>query len=167
MGAIYYLSKRPQLVEEVVVRAPAPVLPPYEEAVKRLRGLEKESNLNDLQQIKPYYVELTDILRTYLGRRLNINAMESTSKELMQDMQRLAKSSSMGVETLKLLRPILHVSDLVKFADMHPRPDTGEKAMEETHKVLESVEKSLKPPPPVASPVPAAEEQNVEHVHDG
>ena len=168
VGLIYYLGKRPVVEEEVVLRAPmAPLMPPYDEAIKKLQGLEKNSDLNDLLQVKPYYVELTEILRTYLGRRLNINAMESTSKELMQDMNRLAHGTSLPDESAYLTRRILHVSDLVKFADMQPRPEVGTQALMETRKVLDLIEASFKPVEADTSPVEEVyDENNIEHAHE-
>ena len=168
VGLIYYLGRRPVVEEEVVVMAPSvPLLPPYDEAIKKLRGLEKDADLNDLLQVKPFYVELTGILRTYLGRRLNINAMESTSKELMQDMNSLAHGTNLPDESAYLTRRILHVSDLVKFADMQPRPEVGTQALMETRKVLDLIEASFKPVDAAPSPVEEVYDENkVEHAHE-
>ena len=167
-GLIYYLGRRPVMEEEVFLRAPEPVLPPYEDAIQKLRGLEKKANLDEVPQIKPYYVELTDILRTYLGRRLAINAMESTSKELMDDMNRLAHTTDLPDESAYLTRRILHVSDLVKFADMRPRPEVGAQAIMETRKVLDVVEGSFKKlEEPDTPPVEEIYNENkVEHAHE-
>lgn len=165
-GLVFYLSRRAPMQEEVVIRAPVPQLPPYEEALKKLRGLEKNANLNDAYKIKPYYVELTEILRYYLSRRLNINAMESTSKELMDDVNRLAHKTNLPNEAAYLLRRILHVSDLVKFADMHPRPEVGNQALVETRKVLDVVETSFKPQSDPAPAVETVYEENVEPAHN-
>ena len=153
-GLVFYLSRRAPMEEQVVVRAPVPQLPPYEEALKKLRGLEKQSNLDDVYRIKPYYVELTGILRYYLGRRLHINAMESTSRELMDDINQLAHKTDLPNEAAYLLRRILHVADLVKFADMRPGAEVGHQAMVETRKVLDVVENSFKQ---VSEPVNGAE----------
>lgn len=165
-GLIYYVSRRGPLQEQVVIRAPVPQLPPYEEALKKLRGLEKNANLTDVYKIKPFYVELTEILRYYLSRRLEINAMESTSRELMDDINRLAHASSVPNEAAYLLRRILHVSDLVKYADMHPGPEVGHQAMTETRKVLDVIENSFKPVNEAVPPVETVYDQNVEHAHN-
>ena len=166
-GLIYFLGRRPVVEEEVFLRAPEPVLPPYEEAIQKLRELEKSTMLNESDGIKPYYVELTDILRTYLGRRLNINAMESTSKELMGDINKLALSTNLPDECAYLTKRILHVADLVKFADMRPRLEVGTQALMETRKVLDSVEASFKPEEQAKPPVEEIySEDKVEHVHE-
>ena len=144
VGLIVYLGKRKTAVEEVAVRAPTPVIPPYEEAVRKLRGLEKKINLNDLHQIKPYYVELTEALRVYLGRRLKMSAMESTSEELIRDLKRLSRNTKLPGESVDLIHRVLRVSDLVKFADLRPRPEVGQQAMNETRKALDVVEASFK-----------------------
>ena len=166
-GVIYYLSRRTVVEEVVHIRPPAPAIPPYEEAIQKLRGLEKGARLNETEYIKPYYVELIDILRTYLGRRLDINAMESTSKELMDDVNRLALASNLPDESAYLTKRILHVADLVKFADMRPRPEVGTQALMETRKVLDVIEESLQPRQVATAPVEELyNADNVEHAHE-
>ena len=159
-GGLYrYLKQKPSSTASVVLPTPKRRIPPYEEALSRLQALEKTSNLKDVMQIKPYYVELTETLRVYLARRLRIHAMENTSHELMKDMNRLALENKIPAEAVYLTKRVLHVSDLVKFADMQPPPEVGGQAMVETRKALDSIEEALKPapPPPVASPPETAE----------
>lgn len=166
VGLVFYLGRRGEMREEVVIRAPVPQLPPYEEAIKRLRGLEKNSNLNDAYEIKPFYVELTDILRNYLGRRLHINAMESTSRELMEDVKKVAHTTNVPNDAAQSLNRVLHVADLVKFADMHPRPEVGTQAMGETRKLLDQIEKSFTPVREAPQAVETVYEEKAEQVHD-
>ncbi len=146
LAALYYFWKkyRKEESEPVIVRMPEPKISPLEEAIQRLRSLEKEFDLADISQVKPFYVELTEILRVYLSRRLKINAMKSTSHELMWDLKRLAQRRRVSPEMLQLTRRILNVSDLVKFADMHPAPEVGHQAFRETRKVIDEVEMVLK-----------------------
>ncbi len=143
-GLIYYLSRRGPLIEQVILRAPEPVVPPYQEAIKRLRTLEKNSDLKEAAQVKPYYVELTETLRVYLDRRLHIHAMESTSDELLMEIEALTRSEILPAQAAYLTKRILQVADLVKFADMRPRPEVGHQALVETRKVLEIIEASFK-----------------------
>ena len=156
IGLIVYLSKRRPMIEQVVLRAPPPVVPPYEEAIRRLRALEKTANLKDLHEVKRYYVELTEALRVYLGRRLKIGAMEEASNELLNDINRLAHENKLPDQAAYLIRRILHVADLVKFADMYPRPEVGHQALVETRNVLDLVEGTFKtvPEQPVEEKAP-------------
>ena len=144
----YYYWKRRKLEEgQIVVEAPVRDIPPYEEAMTRLRTLEKSTNLQDIHQIKPYYVELTEALRVYLSRRLKIQAMETTSFELMRELNQLALKKSIPSEAVYLTKRVLHVSDLVKFADMHPAPEVGNQAILEARKILDHVEEASRPAP--------------------
>ena len=147
----FYWKKRRERLGSMVIAAPEPEISPLDQAIQRLRELEKSANLQDVAQVKPFYVELTEILRVYLGRKLRIDAMESTSRELMWDLEKIAKDGIIQGETVKLAKRILDVSDLVKFADMVPAPEVGHQAFRETRKVLDEVEASVRPPEPVLS----------------
>ncbi|MFK7848073.1 MAG: hypothetical protein AB8G77_22485, partial [Rhodothermales bacterium] len=87
-GLYYYWQRRRAQQNSIMRKAPVPRISPLEEAIQRLRTLEKSANLQEIEQIKPFYVELTEILRVYFSRRLGINAMESTSHELLWDLDR-------------------------------------------------------------------------------
>ena len=67
---------------------------------------------------KEYFTELTDILRDYLQARFGINAMEMTSRQIMQT---LADQSDVR-EKRAYVRKILDVADFVKFAKVRPLP---------------------------------------------
>jgi hypothetical protein len=66
--------------------------------------------------IKEYYIEMTDILRTYIENRFRIHAMEQTTDEIMSQL-RLTDISEISKLTLV---PVLKLSDLVKFAKENP-----------------------------------------------
>lgn len=146
LAGLYYLWKRRQsMPKQTVLTVPEPEISPIDQAIQRLRALEKDANLKDTEQIKPFYVELTEILRVYLSRRLRINAMESTSFELNRDLGHLAMRKRIPENVAHLTKRVLQVSDLVKFADMQPAPEVGMQAFVETRKILDEVEASLKP----------------------
>jgi len=169
LGALLYryLRGREALLPEVILRPSEPLVSPFDAATRRLRKLEKGAQLEDMHHIKSYYVELTEIMRTYLGRRLNIYAMESTSMELMRDMNRLAHRKTIPAEAAYLTKRVLHVSDLVKFADMHPPPEAGHQALSEVRKLLDVVEQTLTPPTvPEPKPVEPLSNEEAEQVTD-
>ena len=64
---------------------------------------------------KAYYTQLTDVLREYLERRFGFNAMEMTTSEIVDELLKIKDK-----ESIKELKEILEVADLVKFAKMHP-----------------------------------------------
>ena len=96
-------------------------IPPYEMAMQRLGQLDKKQ-LWQQDKIKPYYIELTDIIRTYIERELQIPALESTTDELIEtilDFNKI-KKFDLPKETVKNLRKLLQEADLVKFAKHRP-----------------------------------------------
>jgi hypothetical protein len=127
---LYFVLRKKETIEEIEAR-----IPPYELALTRLKALD-EKQLWQKNKIKKYYVELTDIVRSYIERELNIPALESTTDELMETMTDFNTSSSLNIpdETIKKLQKLLQEADLVKFAKYKPlvneielhRNDAGE-----------------------------------------
>lgn len=121
IGLLLYrkFKKKPVITEKKI-----PSLPAHEIALKSLAQLE-EKKLWQQGQIKSYYTELTDILRTYLDHRWQVNAMEMTSDEIMQypviyKLDDLIKNK---------LRYVFTIADLVKFAKMVTVPHENEQCM--------------------------------------
>ena len=78
-------------------------------------------DLSDPDIVKPFYVELTDILRTYVGRRARVPALESTTRELLDKLQRSQAGTVVPGEVLSEIDDdVLSHADLVKFADLQP-----------------------------------------------
>ena len=96
---------------ELPLRKKEKVIPPYDEAIMKLTQLKSE-HLWEAGQEKEYFTRLTDILRNYIDRRFEINAMEMTSSQII-DVQ---------------LSKILEMADFVKFAKMRPLPEDNEVA---------------------------------------
>lgn len=99
--------------------APAPALPPHVEALEALEALAAKKLWHN-GHAKQFHTELTDILRTYVGRRYGVAAMEMTSDELLGALHGLAE---MQQSSLDGLRQILTLADLVKFAKYEPLAD--------------------------------------------
>ena len=77
---LYFVLRKKETIEEIEAK-----IPPYQLALKRLNELD-EKQLWQKNKIKQYYVELTDIVRTYIERELNIPALESTTDELLESI---------------------------------------------------------------------------------
>jgi hypothetical protein len=137
----YWLWKRRD-VEEVVAEvdvAPEPEEPPWDEAARRLRELET-TDLSDPAFVKPFYVELADIFRTYLERRANVPALETTTRELVYRLRVVLRQGRVPDELVANVEEILSQADLVKFADMRPESEVGKKALAQTRSAIESAE---------------------------
>ena len=117
IGAILYFVLRDKPKHEEYVER----IPPFEKAKQRLQELDQK-NLVEQNRIKLYYVELTDIVRTFIEREMKIPALESTSEELIEIITDFNTSSNLNIpsETLAKLRRLLREADLVKFAKMKP-----------------------------------------------
>ena len=119
-------------------------IPPYEMAMQRLGQLDKKQ-LWQQDKIKPYYIELTDIIRTYIERELQIPALESTTDELIEtilDFNKI-KKFDLPKETVKNLRKLLQEADLVKFAKHRPLSNEIEGHRSQTEGIINK----LKPKP--------------------
>ncbi len=136
--------------------APAPSAPthhlsPYEQAIERLRRLEETGALHP-DQVKPYYVELSDVVRTYLARQFDVPAHEQTSRELLLEISHMAREDRFPSAAVSHVAHVLDIADLVKFADMHPGADTTRAVLDETRTTIEEIEAALRPAPSPAEP---------------
>ncbi len=129
--------------EEEVEIAPEPAIPPYQEAINRLSTL-GEVDLSDPDRIKPFYIELTDILRTYVGRRTHVPALESTTRELLTRLRTSSTGTVLPDDVLKEIDHVLTHSDLVKFADLKPILEQTREMVDETRHVIEGAESALR-----------------------
>lgn len=142
IGAILYflLRKKKEEEEEEII----PALPPYEEALEKLKELDHKL-LWQNNRIKQYYSELTEILRDFIEKELKIPALEITSDELIRYIQDFTTAETIDVskETLDKLKALLQEADLVKFAKSKPLSHE----IEEDRKDAEDILNSMKPKP--------------------
>lgn len=117
-------------------------LPPYEEAMQRLRLL-KSQQLWQQGQDKDYYTALTDILREYIDRRFGINAVEMTSTQIIDSLRHNQETRLVNEQ----LQEILAVADFVKFAGQRPLADDNERSFDRAVHFVEATK-------PVAAPEP-------------
>lgn len=89
----------------------------------RLRKLWQEGH------IKLYYSELTDIVRTYYKNRWDIDAMEMTSGEILEETEK----RGINQELLNKLLFLFTTADLVKFAKSEPLPNDHDTCFKNAH----------------------------------
>lgn len=104
--------------------APPQVLPPHVRALAELDKLKTEKIWQQGRE-KDFYSKLTDILRTYISEREDINAMEMTSGEILNEIRKTTEVESV----YENLKQILSTADLVKFAKYKPYPDENDLSM--------------------------------------
>ena len=124
-------NKRPEQEED----APPPI-PAHITALKALLDLKKkEAWLTENK--KEYYSELTYTVRLYLEQRFGIQAIEHTTREIINDL----RYADISEEDKIYLRKILSEADMVKFAKMKPDTSHGEESL---NKSIDFVEKTKK-----------------------
>lgn len=110
--AVLFLVRRRHRSVPVVAPAELPAPPPLEDLalaeLKRLRGKEPETNA----ETQALYLEVSGVLRGYLGRRFSIDTVKRTSEELTALAPLTAHRRS--------LQAVLGPCDLVKFAKHAP-----------------------------------------------
>jgi hypothetical protein len=88
--------------------------PPEETAREKLKAL-KNSPLLESGNFKEYYIELTNILRSYLEGRYSISALDRTTSELMKELKHILERKDIAT-----FRDLLERSDVIKFAKGSP-----------------------------------------------
>lgn len=124
-GLYYFLRLFKQdedkvIVEPVVIRRPA-----HEIALEKLQAL-KDKNLWQEGDIKAYQSELTFIVREYLEDRYGIQALESTTHEILEDL----KPINLSDDWKSKLREMLQLADMVKFAKASPPEEAHTRLMD-------------------------------------
>ena len=96
-------------------------LPPFDRALEELKALESVQP-SEQDEYKLYYSRLTDVVRRYLEEEAKIDALESTSEELLIKLELRKDAGTLDLDraTLKSLREVLKTADLVKFAKSMP-----------------------------------------------
>ena len=108
------------------------LLPPHIEAINELEKLYTLKLWRDGRH-KIYHTKLSDIIRNYIHRRYNINAMEMTSEEIMSSLRSLDVNSSI----LNKLSDSMSLSDLVKFAKFAPEDEESEGSLSTAYEFVE------------------------------
>jgi len=92
--------------------------PPHIVAFRELDKL-KQEKIWEQGRIKEFYTGLTAAIRTYIERQYGIPAMESTTDEILLTFTKINTEDEILNE---MLRDLLNLADLVKFAKEDPTP---------------------------------------------
>ena len=89
---------------------------PHQKAMKEIEQI-KADKMQNSENPKEYYTKLTDTLRKYIEDRYGFNAMEMTSSEIIERLERALTDDAKTADTMKQeLRQLFTTADLVKFA---------------------------------------------------
>ncbi|MCR4440078.1 MAG: BatD family protein [bacterium] len=106
-------------------RREKPPRPAHEVALEELDAL-VGSGLLERGETKQFYSALSEIVRRYIEGRFYVAALEMTTGEVLQAMAEAA----VGSAERELLRELLELSDLVKFAKYLPSVQENERAVQ-------------------------------------
>ena len=152
-GIVFRLWRRARERKPDSILAPAePPRPAHEIAYEALRTLEAE-RLPDKGAIKTFHIRASDIVRAYAEGRFGVDALEMTTREVLDGL----RSHDVDEAVLGDFRQLLERCDLVKFAKDRPALDRcrevipmGRSLVDRTRVVVASPEDV-----PDAEPAPA------------
>jgi hypothetical protein len=138
VGGIIYFRKRPKPAP--VVKIVEPLVPPHIVAINRLKEL-RDKKLWQQEQVKQYYIELSDIVREYLEKRYIIKTHEKTTDEILAGLRHMDITDA----NRNNLKQLLALSDLVKFAKEKPLPVENEENLDAAIDFVSSTSQVDKP----------------------
>ena len=100
-------------------RRPHPTPPPIPADVWALGALERlaAQDLPRKGSVQRFFIELTDVVRSFVERRYDISAPERTTREFIQEAER---HPLLSTDQAAMLGKLLRSADLVKFAGDRP-----------------------------------------------
>ncbi len=101
-------------------------------ALERLDQI-KDEKIWQQGRSKEFHTQLTDVLRDYIVRRYGVEAVESTSTEILNELQPEFKKDK---ETLAVLKAIFALADLVKFAKYKPIVNEDERSLSQAYQFV-------------------------------
>ncbi len=132
-------------------RPPPPPPPPHDVALRRLAGLDVEQYIAD-ERFKDLYLELSEIVREYIGGRFGFDALEMTTTEINETLEKRHVSLALRQQ----LQTYFNDCDLVKFARFRPEDDDARSAAQEAGQLVRDTTAAWGLPP-----TPGAAQQDV------
>jgi hypothetical protein len=129
---IIYIIKRSKNKKVVEEEDTKPQIPAIITAREKLAQL-STANLWQSGKYKDYYTDLTDIAREYLEGQFDIDAIEMTSDEIIEEVRKIQLDNII----FNKLQNTLTTADLVKFAKATPSPAENENAFNDITSFIE------------------------------
>jgi hypothetical protein len=150
LGALLALYLRRRLRARAAFRPAPPPRPAHEVALEKLDRL-ATSGLLPGADLRPFYFQLTEVVREYLGARFGFLALEMTSEEVIAQLQR--RRQLRGLVMGEIAGWVIS-ADMVKFAKLVPSEDEARGALETAIRIVESTRP--RPQPQIGAPGSAA-----------
>lgn len=132
LGMFVYTTVK-RRTSEAPVEAYVPLLKPAHVLALEELAVLKEKRLWQQGLIKPYYSEVTEILRRYFEYRFGFMALEQTTDEILVALGRFERGDAVLGKTETMLRR----ADLVKFAKHQPAIPEHEEMLTLTYDIIE------------------------------
>lgn len=144
-------SQRPMVRRKIL----PPPLPPHQIAQQEIEKIKSSGAAS--RDDKAYYMELTDVLRTYIEQRFGFNAGKMTSAEIISHLMQVDNA-----EALRELRQIFETADLVKFAKHHTHINENDANLLKAVAFINSTKlESKEPPKPIIQEIPVAQKRQM------
>jgi len=140
LAIAYYFYRRYKkhkdefIPEKVVIK-----IPPHVTALNSLRSL-REKQLWQKGMIKEYHSEITEIIRKYFEERFRLPALEMTSGEAIEELQKRRGTEAIIQDTYNFLSN----ADLVKFAKYQPLASVNEEMMKQAENIVNKTKTVVK-----------------------
>jgi hypothetical protein len=154
LGALLALYLRRKIRAHAALRPPPPPRPVHEIALEKLDRLGTVGFLENAD-FRPFYFQLSEVVREYLGARFGFEALEMTTEELVEELQRRGPRALVLGE----LEGWLSGCDLVKFAKVSPSATEARGALETAIRIVESTRPRPEPQVGQGRSVPAPSEE--------
>lgn len=140
VGAIlfWYFRKRKRKVPAAPV---LPVINPFDAAIQALESLSNQPVQLSDEEIKAFYTDAVDVLRTLVDEVYRLDVSEMSSSEWLAVWKRRPENELTGKE----LAFVLYVADLVKFAKQQPGPAERSQLIEAGKVFIEACRKHHQP----------------------
>ena len=148
IGAIIALLVRRRLRNRKPAAPPVPPRPAHEVAMEKLDRL--GGVLAEGGDLRPFYFELSEAIREYLGGRFGFDSLEMTTEELVRAMRRVPLESSRGIVGSEI-EGWLSGCDLVKFAKVSPSPEQARGALETAIRIVAATKRLGDPAAPAGA----------------
>lgn len=150
-SAAYLIYRLIQRLKQRKATAP-PIRPdtrtPEEIAREAIRHL-LSRKLIESGNLKEFYLELSEILKRFLGVKLGIPSLERTTEEFTSDL----RATAIPAGHYRMIRQFLEECDLVKFAKYRPGEEEIRQIIERSWEIIDTVSARPAQPAPVLEAV--------------
>ena len=128
---IFYFIRRRRQGKSLIPRKEEPPRPAHEVALEDLDKL-IASDLLEKGDVKQFYIELSDIIRTYIEGRYYIVALEMTTGQLVENM----RTEDVDSDVIDTVSDFLDSCDLVKFAKYVPAANETDEVVKQAYELV-------------------------------